>query len=432
MARRIWLIAAALIAVIAGAVPAYAQTRQIEYGTFTIASLDQNVQGGFFTFNANAGDFMIVEAVALSGSLDPRVTLLNAASTTLAVNSNDPFQPAIGDARLSYRLPETSSYTLLVEAENGTEGQYLLRLERAELPSASSLGVNVITTANVSAEVPTQVYTFDSASGDTVSVRGATTGFDYAAEVYNPDGQMLTVTGGAGLASGAVTVPADSGVYTLVVRNATAAGGGSVEVEFSGGAAAPSPDVAEVPDEEGETGDEETAEVPSDDTETADAEDTDTADDGDEETAEVPTTDETTVDADTSTDADAAAGTDEGDADAETETDAEGNVGAEAVGSGFPTNRCNVTPSDGGVVIRQGPDTDFPAIASIPIGEFRFADATDGAWIRLVGGGWVSSGVVELNGPCGSLPLVSAATSPEEAEAPPEPEPTTVNPLGQR
>ena len=231
MVRRFWMLGVALLmGVLSLTQTVAAQTGQIEYGTFTIASLDQNVQGGFFTFNGSQGDWVIVEAVALSGSLNPRITLLNASSETLTVNSDDPFQPGIGDARLMYRLPTTSSFTLLVEAENSTAGQYLLRLERRDLPGENPLGEGIITTANVSVEVPAQVYSIDSSLGTTVSFSSPTAGFQYAAEVYTADGQLVAIHKGSTI-EGSITVPASSGNYTLVVQNLSTISG-TVEVEF--------------------------------------------------------------------------------------------------------------------------------------------------------------------------------------------------------
>lgn len=404
MSRRLWILGAALLlGALAVARPAAAQTQQVEYGTFTIASLDQNVAGGFFTFNGSQGDWVIVDAVALSGTLDPRITLLNAGSETLAVNSQDPFQPGIRDARLMYRLPATSSFTLLVEAEGGTAGQYLLRLERRELPAPAPLGLDIITTANVSVEVPAQVYSIDSATGTTVAVSSPTAGFRYAAEVYTPDGQLVAVHTG-GPAAGSVTVPAGSGVYTLVVQNLSTISG-SVEVTFGSGTPASGTDTVQAPPTPppAAEGDALPTPVP-----------TQPGAPADPPPPPTPTDAETTV---------------EGEGEGENEGEGEA-LGAGTVGANVPTDRCTVTPSAGGVVVRQGPSTSFPAIASIPVGEFRFAEATDGAWIRIVGDGWVSSGVVDLNGPCGALPLVTAPTSPE-GDAPP-PTATSVAPVGTR
>jgi hypothetical protein len=397
MARRLWTLGAALLlSALSLAAPVTAQTGQIEYGTFTIASLDQNVQGGFFTFNGSQGDWVIVETVALSGTLNPRVTLLNAGSETLAVNSEDPFQPGIGDARLMYRLPATSSFTLLVEAEGGTAGQYLLRLERRDLPAPTPLGPDIITNANVSVEVPAQVYTFDSAIGTNIGFSTPTAGFRYAAEVYTAEGQLVSVHDG-GSVTGNTTVPAATGVYTLVIQNLSTLSG-TVEVTFgSGTPAAPQDTVqADAPPVE------EAAPPPAD-----------TGDANNPPPVATPVPTQAPV-------------TTEGDTDNGEGGEGDGNLGADTVGANIPTDRCTVTPSAGGVIVRDGPSTSFPAIASIPAGEFRFADATDGAWIRIVGNGWVSSGVVDLNGPCGGLPLVTVPTSPE-GDAPP-PEPTEVNP----
>jgi hypothetical protein len=388
---------------------AAAQTTQIEYGNFTIANLDQNLPAAFFNFNGTEGDLIMVEAVALSGSLNPRITLLTAGSTTLAVNNDDPFQPGSTDARLTYRLPSTGSFSILVEAEADTDGQYLLRLERRDLPPSTPLAADVITTANVSPDVPAQVYNFDSSVANTVSVRSPVSGFQFVAAVFTPDGQTLSIHNGGVVGGGSTSVSPNTGTYTLVIRAGTPNASGGVEVEFTSGAGPVAPVQAD---------------AGGDDTTTAEGETTT------DPVAPPPTpvpSDETApppAEGDTTADGDGGEGGDEG-----------GDLGAATVGGGFPTNRCNVSPSDGGVVIRQGPDTDFPAIASIPIGEFRFADGTDGAWIRLVGGGWVSSGVVDLNGPCGALPIVTGDAPPSSGdggEAPPPPPPTTVAPVGER
>jgi hypothetical protein len=373
-----------------------AQTLQIEYGNFTIQALDQNAPATFYNFTGNEGDYVTVEAVALSASLNPRVTLLTASSETLAVNNNDPFQPGSSDARLTYRLPQTATYTVLVEAEDGSTGQYMLRLERRTVPTAQALGVDLATTANMSGEIPTQAYTFDSSAGTTVTVSTSIDNFVFVAEVLDPNGRTIAIHSGNGVDQAVTSVEAQTGVYTLLVSTAASTVSGTADVQFSSGAApvqqaaAPAPEnpAAEAP---------ETAPTPA------------------EAGAPAPT-----AVPDTTTPAETAP--------------ADGGEG-ETVGADAPENRCSVTPTAGGVVIRQGPSTDFPSIASIPAGEFRFADGTDGAWIRLVGGGWVSSGVVDLNGPCGALPLVSEPTSPNaaaEQAAPVATDAPALAPIGQR
>lgn len=376
------------------ALPMYAQSQSISYGAYTIAALDANTPAAFYTFTAEAGDTLFVEAAALTGDLNPRVSILDAASATLALSADDPFQPGTRDARLTYRINTAGTYSILVEAENQSTGRYLLRLDKRDLPAASqSLALDLLTSATVSPDVPTVVYSVDSAQGTTISVNTPIQGLAYVAEIIAPDGQTWAVMrGGDNLQGGAVSVPANTGVYQVVVRSLNAGVTGALELSLRGAppaevVAAPQPTAVPAPVTEAETPAEEVAAPP-------------------------PATEG---------EAPADSGSGEGESTGEGETTA----------AEVPA-RCNVSPSLGGVVIRQSPSTEAPAIASIPEGEFRYADGTDGAWIRLVGGGWVSSGVVELNGFCGSLPLVTADTPQSAAPAPAAPSDPNANPIGQR
>lgn len=399
--QRAWLLIVALLLGVL-ATPALAQTQRVEYGTFTIGNLTATSPAVFYNFTGNAGDIIFVEAKALTGGINPRVSLLNANSATLGVNNDDFFQPGSTDARLNYRLTETTTYTILVEGEASSTGQFLMRLERRDLGTPEPLSVGIVAPVSVSFDVPQKVYSFETANPATLTLSTTSTEVGFVAELLDPSGQLIALQASNGLPSVSMGISGATGSYLLVMRSTSRGTSGNFEVRLDAGGAAPAPQVAAPP-----------APTP--------------------ETAAAPPTTDTSAPADTAQQPPAPT-PETAAAPPAAETSAEGSaLGGDTVSGAPPTNRCNVSPAQGGVIIRQGPSTSFPQISSIPQGEFRFADGTDGAWIRLVGGGWVSSGVVTQNGPCEGLPLVSADAPPASSgEAAPPPAAPTAAPLGQR
>ncbi len=425
--QRIGALFALLLALITATT--HAQSDPIQYGAFASNTITEETPALFYDFEGNAGDLIYVDVFALDNALNPRVELLSAAQSRLALSTDDPFQPGASDARLTYLLPETGTYTILVQAENRTTGQFVMRVDTITRPDTEPLTTGVITTAALSPDLPTQAYTFDSAEANTVSASSAVTGFGFITEVRSPDGQTLAVNSGVLLRGTTTVVAPDSGTYTIIVSAAQANQSGNVDITL-GELSAPAGDDSgeEMAAAEGETDTDASAEG-------------DTTDDTDTQ-AEAPTPATETVEEapapEEGSDTETAAAEGEGEGDAETSAEGEGEttVGASGEsGANVPENRCSVVPAGtAGVNVRAEASTDSGVIASIPAGEFRFADATDGAWIRLVGGGWVSSGVVELNGPCSGLTQVTAETTTTDATAAPAPTPQSeeVSPIGER
>lgn len=400
---------------------ASAQAELLVYGAFTSSTIDANNPAQFYEFEGEAGDLVAIEAMPVNSQLDPSLSLLSSGQSTLAASNDDPFQPGSPDARMTYALPEAGTYTVLVQGEGGTTGQFLLRLDQLTPPETTPLTEGIITTASVSADLPTTAFTFDSSVASTVTVSTPTTGIGFVVEVRAPDGETVAVQRGPLVMSASTTVAPNSGIYTLIISSVSEGQSASVEIAF-GVDDAPGEEMATLPD---------------------DTTATDTGVEG-VEGAATPATDAPTV-GDTGDDTAVEGATINGETAIATGTPVapETTIGNEnaAVGNA-PENRCTVIPSgNAGVNVRQLPTTDSPVIASIPAGEFRFADGTDGAWIRLQGGGWVSSGVVEQSAACANLQTVQseAFQATQQAEQQPvqtAPEATTppesVSPIGER
>ncbi len=415
--RRTFMAAAALLLALGAVSAVYAQAEPLSYGAFTSATIDTANPGRFYEFTGTAGDFIGVEALSIDNALDPAISLLDTNSQQpLAVSTNDPFQVGSQDARLTYALPADGTYTLLVEGENASTGQFLLRLALLTSPEPEPLSAGVITPVALSPDIPSRAFAVDSTQANTVSVSSTVAGVAYIAELRSPTGQTLAVQRGPLATAFAATVDSGSGTYLLVLSAGQANQSAALEVNFGGSVAdlaGSTVDAAPLPADPADPAATEEAAAPvagtpADSnviipgnvaTATLDPALLDIApggDDDDGEPAPVPTND--------------------------------------TLASNAPANRCTVVPvGDAGVNIRAEPNTTSPVIASIPAGEFRFGDATNGAWIRLVGGGWVSTGVVEASATCASLTSVNsgsgAVTAPAGPTATPDP---GVAPIGAR
>jgi hypothetical protein len=375
-----------------------AQPPTIAFGSFTAGSISAATPAQVYTFDGAAGDLVSVEAIAVSSTLDPRLSLQIEGGTALAETNDDPFQPGSRDARVTYRLPKAGVYTLVVEGQERSTGEFLLRLERRVTTPATPLGVDVITAANLSPDIRALTYSFDSAVGTHVSVSSAVRGFPFIAEVRSPDGQTLAVQSSSLVQSAGTTVAANTGTYEVVVQTLNPNAQGVLDVLFSSSNAAPTPTPAPAIVEAAPTFDPAATAV-TDNTATVFATATPSA-----ETSTVPT-----------------------DAQA---TPTVGTPADNSVGVGAPEDRCSVIAEvPNGVVIRSGAGSTFGVIGSIPNGGFRYADGFDGAWYRLVGGGWVSSGVVTPNPACATLQRVS---DPQTVITSPAATATTFSAIGTR
>lgn len=91
------------------------------------------------------------------------------------------------------------------------------------------------------------------------------------------------------------------------------------------------------------------------------------------------------------------------------------------------------TASGNGINIRSGPGTNYPGIGTLSAGTFLEVTGTNNDWltVRLNNNrlGWVSHGVVTLNGPCTGLPVIQAPPPPAPVIQPTPAAVSTVPPV---
>jgi uncharacterized protein YraI len=110
------------------AVPLWAQSRLFD-GASLLGRLAPEAPAAQYPFDASAGDRIQVRALGLSG-LNPALTVLGPDGAVLAANADDPWALDAGDSHVSFSAPQAGAYTVQVEAEADTSGEFLLQFDQ--------------------------------------------------------------------------------------------------------------------------------------------------------------------------------------------------------------------------------------------------------------------------------------------------------------
>lgn len=219
---------------------ALAQAGALSYGSVVSARIGLAAPLGSYTFMGTAGDFVEIEVVALTQGFNPNLTIVTPSNALLASIDDDVFGFGNGDAYASAVLPESGSYTVLVSAVFGTEGDYVIRLNGRVPPITPFplLALGVAQRVEVNNNPPAQFFTFDAAAcPTTLSVINNTQGepfsFAYAVQVRDERGERVgELRGGRQLQSHLVVEPL-SGRYEVEVAAADPRQNGTITLLVS-------------------------------------------------------------------------------------------------------------------------------------------------------------------------------------------------------
>ncbi len=221
----------------------------ITYGQTIQGKIDGATPQAFYTFNGNAGDIIAVSVLGISESLQPTVALFGP-SGQLAFSNGDIFTAISTDASLSYRIPSTGAYTIIVSGAPGTTGAFVLALQNSTPAVSTALSPDVPTTVNIPLGAPSQVYSFnaDPAAPVQVTIDSQTSGFNFTAVVRDANGQIVAVIG-SGVSSATFAVPAGTGTYEVVVSSADPATEGTIVLALGGDMSATTTSSPSTPDD---------------------------------------------------------------------------------------------------------------------------------------------------------------------------------------
>lgn len=217
-----------------------AQGNILTYGTTVVGTLAADTPLGFYMFNGTVGDHVTAYAVGITPGMVPALSLLGVNQRQLAVSDGDPLLGASGAARISYRLPDTGLYTLMVSNTGGAPGEFLLHLGARPAAASLNLALNVPAAINVPPGAAPIQYSFDAnpASPLTLQILSTVPGFLFNAQVYNGMGQLVGLLGGPGLQGSSLFIGPDTGLYEVVVSGWAPEMAGALTLLLAPGSAA--------------------------------------------------------------------------------------------------------------------------------------------------------------------------------------------------
>lgn len=198
--------------------------------TITVGDLDS------YTFTATAGQSLLLSVARTSGAFSPSYAVFGPNGQRLTGTSGALV------ASLNFTAATTGTYTVVVQnrSDNGAIGTYQIHYARGAGANEHGLLIN----GGVKAETITvgdlDSYTFTASAGQGLLLSVARTSgtFSPAYYVYGPNGQRLTSTSGALVAS-LNFVAATTGTYTVVVLNRSDDGAsGGYQIHYARGAGA--------------------------------------------------------------------------------------------------------------------------------------------------------------------------------------------------
>jgi hypothetical protein len=228
MSQRIGAVLVALAIVLAGVAPvsspvAYAQGGgTLGYGSKVFGRVLADAPVVTYSFTGSAGDLVQANVRNWVGSLDPQVDLIAPDGQTLASSANNPLAEDVLEAQLALVLPQSGIYLLMVSGQNGTSGEFLLKLYGRGAVAATPLvfgqGVDVSVPTN-----PTpQYFSFEAQDCPTVLTvsdlsEGQPFTFPFVVKVRNAQGQEIAYLRGGDALEDRVIVAPNSGRYEVDV-----------------------------------------------------------------------------------------------------------------------------------------------------------------------------------------------------------------------
>jgi hypothetical protein len=200
----------------------------INYHSATMGTLSTDLPIVIYTFLGTAGDQITIQAISLSADLDLSATLQNG-TETLTANEGDPFTVGSTDARIDFRLPETSTYVVLVSSPSTQTGHFIMKLSGQPLTD-KTVQANPSIEISIESE-DTSYYSFSSHSDmTTVTLNSSPSDFEFHAVVYDGEGRIVHTSVG----TSTIINVGDEGDFEIALRAVDPTAQGGITVSLGG------------------------------------------------------------------------------------------------------------------------------------------------------------------------------------------------------
>lgn len=206
----------------AGSVMMIASGGSLVYGQGVLGTILEGTPLISYSFQGSVGDRIEAQALGFSPDTDVTLALLSPAVQPIAFNDSHPFSVNPTDARVTYVLPESGVYSLLVATNNPLGGAYVLRLQGGPPDEAIALEAAPTTIAVETSRFPSR-YAIPASECPlviTLSAQGGTAPARVVMEDDRADTSLETLLAVNSLASHEVSVPASTSGYGISLVSA--------------------------------------------------------------------------------------------------------------------------------------------------------------------------------------------------------------------
>lgn len=224
---------------------AEAQTgTQIGYGTSAAGTISAAQPTASYTFNGLQDDTVTLDVFLLGQTLQPNVQLISPDGGVLATSQHNRLIAHHTNAHIARRLPVTGTYTITVSGQNGTEGDYILRLLGRNVVPSTPLEYDITVNVSIGQNPPRQYFSFEAEDcPTTLIVTNLTSGdpytFPFVVKVRNQEGREVALLAGGDAQEDRITVAALSGRYEIEVWSDDPAVAGQISLLITCAADAP-------------------------------------------------------------------------------------------------------------------------------------------------------------------------------------------------
>lgn len=199
-----------------------AQT-SLPYGSAADGSIVSAGDSTAFAFSGAAGDLIFARVINLTSTLNTVLSLV-------ASDGSEVISTTSGS--LTHRLAGSGDYQLVITGQNGTTGDFVVRLD-ARTSIRLPLALGQVTSAEFAVDGPPQTYNFaqNPASPLLLTVSADDPAFRFNTEVRDELGQVIAYFNPQ-MRSAVLTFPAGSGGYDVTITAANPAVSGMVLLDL--------------------------------------------------------------------------------------------------------------------------------------------------------------------------------------------------------
>lgn len=210
----------------------------IGYGGLLLGTVTRPDQLLTYSFNGSVGDSVQITVRNWTGTVDPAIEIVMPDGVTALSRSNNPFSDDLLEAALSLFLPQSGVYSLRISGDQGTTGEFILRLQGRAAVDAIELLYGLHLDAFVPVSPPQQYYEFETQDCPTILTLtnlsdGLPFTFPFFATVRDEQGTQIAQFYGGDAVEDRLLIPALSGRYEVAVSSADPDVSGSVELLVS-------------------------------------------------------------------------------------------------------------------------------------------------------------------------------------------------------